>query len=110
MALYVPLCLVTNTFDIGENDLRGLRGLKCTPQLVSRRGGHIHKGDAQVGQIDLHLALQVEEGKDQHSSHHCKYKHSVILMCSNFLMSIKTSQELRMLSSVTINCQVRMIV
>ena len=26
--------------------------------------------------------------------HHCKYKHSVILMCSNFLMSIKTEREL----------------
>ena len=28
------------------------------------------------------------------SCHHCKYKHSVILMCSNFLMSIKTEREL----------------
>ena len=64
----VPLCLVTNTFDIGENDLWGWRGLKSTAQLVSRGGGHVHKGDAQVGQIDLHLALEVEEGKDQHSS------------------------------------------
>ena len=61
----VPLCLVTHTFDIGENDLRGWHGLKCTSQLVSRGGGHVHKGDAQVGQINLHLALEVEEGKDQ---------------------------------------------
>ena len=64
----VPLCLVTNTFDIGENDLGGWCGFKCTPQLVSRGGGHVHKGDAQVGQIDLHLTLKVEERKDQHSS------------------------------------------
>ena len=28
------------------------------------------------------------------SCHRCKYKHSVILMCSNFLMSIKTEREL----------------